>query len=812
MSLMSILADILFVGHSLVGAELPPMVQSALQDRGHEARVEAHLIPGAPLQYNWDYSDATHGVNGRARLETGEIDVLILTEAVPLDNHVTWSDSVGQVARWAGLAWEKNPETRVFVYETWHTLKSGPGVAIENDADSGIPWTDRLENDLPVWESLSGKANAERPNGSDPVRIIPAGQAMLLADAAAKAGELPGITSIDELFHDDIHPNGKGLYLVAMVQFASITGENPEGLPARLFRTWPNRAAIVSDDLAFAMQRIAWKAVTDQRAREDRTQGAADALAPVQQAVGQIRPDVLDFPPIANPNLAVGVAGISDWSVQQPFLDVMKTARPWTAHMNGQWEGLGHDDLAAAGRLDPNGWLLSAPPEAGGVSTILLTDLPPEAAGIAGRYIMRWKGKGTPLLGGRAQEQRPEAGGIGFDFRPGEGGVIITMPAIDPSDPIRDITVVRADRMADLDAGRLFNPDWLNRIRGVKLIRLMDWMETNNSKLAALADRPRMTDYTWARKGVPVEVMVALANELNADPWFTLPHLAEDDLVGEYARIVQSELRPERRAWVEYSNEMWNEMFGQARWAKERAVERWGDDRAGVQYYAMRASEIADIWAEVFTDDSRLVRVIATHTGWLGREADILDAPLVVAEGRPEPYRSFDAYAVTGYFSARLVDDEKYAMVKEWLAESRAADPSNPLALALARGAEEVEDGRHSGKPEGSIDDMLTNVFPHHAEVARDHGLQLVMYEGGSHIVGLGAALDDPEIATYLTTLSYTPEIGALYRKLMAGWSELTDAPFNAFVDISYPSKWGSWGALRHLGDDNPRWQALTKG
>ena len=99
MSLMSILTDILFVGHSLVGAELPPMVQTALQDRGHEARVEAHLIPGAPLQFNWDYSDASHGVNGRARLESGEVDVLILTEAVPLENHVTWSDSVGQVAR-----------------------------------------------------------------------------------------------------------------------------------------------------------------------------------------------------------------------------------------------------------------------------------------------------------------------------------------------------------------------------------------------------------------------------------------------------------------------------------------------------------------------------------------------------------------------------------------------------------------------------------------------------------------------------------------------------------------------------------------
>jgi Ca2+-binding RTX toxin-like protein len=32
---------------------------------------------------------------------------------------------------------------------------------------------------------------------------------------------------------------------------------------------------------------------------------------------------------------------------------------------------------------------------------------------------------------------------------------------------------------------------------------------------------------------------------------------------------------------------------------------------------------------------------------------------------------------------------------------------------------------------------------------------------------------------------------------------------FNAFVDIGGPSKFGSWGALRHLDDSNPRHDAL---
>ena len=62
--------------------------------------------------------------------------------------------------------------------------------------------------------------------------------------------------------------------------------------------------------------------------------------------------------------------------------------------------------------------------------------------------------------------------------------------------------------------------------------------QTNDSPLANPADRPLPSDYTYARIGVPAEVMVALANELQADPWFTLPHLATDDFAHSYAQIV----------------------------------------------------------------------------------------------------------------------------------------------------------------------------------------------------------------------------------------------------------------------------------
>jgi hypothetical protein len=252
-----------------------------------------------------------------------------------------------------------------------------------------------------------------------------------------------------------------------------------------------------------------------------------------------------------------------------------------------------------------------------------------------------------------------------------------------------------------------------------------------------------------------------------------------------------------------------------------------------VQFYSVRAAEVAAIWAEEFgaAAADRLVRVIGVQTGWIGLEPDILDAPLWQAEApgvnRP-PAEAFDAYAVTGYFSGGLGSPGKAAMLRGWLEESRAAAEAEAdrqrltgtarerhvarhrFDLATRRAAAELRDGGVSGQAEDSLAHLLGEVLPHHAAVARTRGLELVMYEGGTHVVGLGELTADEALTAFFVHLNYSPEMGALYAELLSGWQALTPAPFNAFTDVQAPSRWGSWGALRHLGDDNPRWRALA--
>ncbi len=845
MTLFSLLADILYVGHSLVGPGLPPAVEATLRAMGEPATVEAHVINGAPLHYNWDHAADAEGVNARAVLPLGATDVLILTEAQPLASHLQWSDTGASAARFAALAIDSNPATRVFLYETWPSLNSGTPAAAQDDPAGSLPWRDRITAELILWEDTAVQASAMTPIG-----LIPAGQALGLLSDAIDAGTVPGLASIRDLFLDDIHLNNRGNYFVGLVHAAAITGRSPQGLPAQLQRPWPSRDSVISDELAAVLQRIAWQAVSAEASRSPALPATIDppaevdgvisatATPPKDQTADPIAaeppspPAVRAFAAITNPNLGLGLAAVNDWSPQQPFLDVMKTARPWIGHLPGQWGGWDHGRLAAEGYLDADGWPNAIPPELTGIATLILTDLASEAGAVAGRYDLTYNGRGTLDVGGRANVTQTTPGHISFDYTPGDGAVIITLTAIDAGDPIRDITVVRQDRAPALAAGAIFNPDWIDRIRGVKLIRMMEWAAVNNATLARATDRPRPGDYTWARLGVPLEIQIALANELRADPWFNIPHTADDALIAEWAGLASATLDPALTAHVEFSNEVWNWQFTQAQWAEDQGRARWGKSDVWVQFYALRAAQTMAIWASAFGDDTptRLTRIVGTQTGWLGLEDLILDAPLVVAEGLPAPVSQFDAYAITGYFSAALGSQAKRPMIESWLAQSAAATEAaivkagltgaaadafrathrNDLAFALA--GRELRDGALSGDASDSVTQGLTEVLPYHAAVAAKRGLRLMMYEGGTHVVGTGPAVDDQQLTDFFTALNYSPEIGGLYRDLMSGWSRLTPEPFVAYVDVIRPTKWGSWGALRHLTDDNPRWQALATG
>lgn len=529
--------------------------------------------------------------------------------------------------------------------------------------------------------------------------------------------------------------------------------------------------------------------------------------------------------------MAFGLRGIVDWSVQQPFLDVFKTARPWHGHTESRWGAYSASDLAAMGVLDQDGWITALPAGVERIEAFILTEMPAEAAYTGGIYRLSHDGSGDIAVHGAEILSRSD-GEIWFDYQPtGDGMVTISISATDPQNHLRNIEVVKQEHIAAFDAGQLFNPLWLDIIRDAHALRFMDWQETNDSTLTAWSDRPTAGQYSY-QGGVPIEIMVALANETGTEPWFNIPWNADADYIRAFATYIRDTLDPDLRAHIELSNEVWNWMFDQAQDAAQAAQARFGRDIGDgwMQEYGARSAEMARILDTVYAgSEDRLVKVMATHTYWPGLEDSFLNAPDWQAQSAANaaPYLSFDTYAVSGYFGNNFGTDEKAATVLQWIAQSEAAARRSAADQGL-RGAaadsyiaghrydlaedlaiRELRDGSVTGNSDGTLANLF-DLFRYHKSVAEAHGLDLVMYEGGTHVVGVGSWADNDRLTDFFTHLNYSEGMGQLYSELLAGWEAAGGTLFNAFVDVSEPNKWGSWGSMRHLEDSTPRHDAVV--
>ena len=525
-------------------------------------------------------------------------------------------------------------------------------------------------------------------------------------------------------------------------------------------------------------------------------------------------------------DLAFNLAGVAAWSTQLPFIDAMRMATNWIGHLPGQWGGVDEAELFESGILDEFGWPNQVPRHVRRLSTSILVDLPAEMTSTTGRWHVRWEGSAYLGFNGAAQNVRYGRNSATFDFEPGNGSVFIEFSR----GSVRNLTVVHERHLNQFVGGAIFNPDWLRLVEDAEQFRFMDWMQTNNSTISSFDQRPLVTDYSFMRRGVPLEVMVRLANETGAEAWFNFPHLADDDYVRQTAQLIHDSLNPDLRAWYEFSNEVWNWGFLQAGWAEEYARARWDREWGWVQFAAVRAAEVMRIVDEVYVDaPERRVRVLGLFTGWLGLEHDMFEAPDYLAEdpAHVAPHHFFDAIAVTGYFSGELHSEAKSDLLHQWLtdslhdAEARAVEQglsgaerdvfitAHQFDLAIDLASRDLLDGSVSGNPENSIRDLIDRTLTHHAANARAYDLALVMYEGGTHIVARPEDHGDQALVEFFIALNFSPQMGDLYRALIAGWRTLTPAPFNDFGDVGLPSVWGSWGSLRHLDDQNPRWDAI---
>ena len=284
------------------------------------------------------------------------------------------------------------------------------------------------------------------------------------------------------------------------------------------------------------------------------------------------------------------------------------------------------------------------------------------------------------------------------------------------------------------DPAQPFNPLFLADIKPYRVIRFMDWMQTNNAPPRVWSERPTPQFLTQAGKqGVALEHMVALANTSKADPWFNLPLDADPAYYRAFATYVRDHLAPDRKAYVELSNEVWNTAFQQGKDAETRGRVLYPDadpGKANDLYYADRVRDLMAIWSSVFAgQEQRLVRVLATQAVNPSRAEQAL--------AHKDTWRSVDALATAPYFA--------------------------PAGLDLNAVAGSRVDAIFKAAPK-LVDEAIEHALQNKRVAARYH-LRYIAYEGGPDFsIGRVDFIHDFEAA------NEDPRIEDIYRRYLHRW------------------------------------------
>jgi len=500
--------------------------------------------------------------------------------------------------------------------------------------------------------------------------------------------------------------------------------------------------------------------------------------------------------------LGINTNETMDMDSSVPFINLFKLALPFEEAR--PWLTKGHIEY------DENGWPKKLN---GGIAGTRFIGGYPANSIPSTVYSVFYEGQGKIRYGVNARLVRRLPGRDLIEIRPGKDRKIsasLTIIESNPENHLRNIRIIMPGGICKGNPFRkvkqakecgpnnpyqsfaqhheeiIFNPDYLNFMKDFRVIRLMNMSGITRNPLGMWKNRPTLSQATWGGKegvrGAPLEVMVKLANLTGADPWFNLPHRANNEFVQKYAEYVSEHLRPELKAYIEYSNETWNGVFSQTHHMQQMG-QRLGLDAhkiyRGLKYYSKRSVEIFKIWETAFKGNNRLVRVMGGMTTNLPMSHMIL--------GYEEAFKHVDALAIAPYFHASQEAQKRITSLEEVFALMRS--PHNRY----------------------SVPSTLRMVHQQN-RIAAQYGIDLIAYEGGQHLVAYKTHSNDDASNQFLIQANKDERMSKLYYEFLEGWKKAGGKLFIAFSAPRHFNWIGSWGIKEHIAQDAkdaPKYRAL---
>jgi hypothetical protein len=437
--------------------------------------------------------------------------------------------------------------------------------------------------------------------------------------------------------------------------------------------------------------------------------------------------------------------------------------------------------------LDDKGWPSEFPTINGQSQTIwanvFYTKIMPP-----GDYILEWEGTDVLETYSRAEKIGDNKYLVHFDanYTQGDDGVTLFVNPSSPTDKdvdIRNVKFYKAE-YADLMAmGEHFNPEWFQAIDGFRELRMHDWQGTNFSKVTG----PTPNDFTadqafWVKdgRGMPIELLVEVANEARSDLWINIPHMATDDYMRQVAEFVKTNLDKDLRVYVEYTNEFWTEGFDQHQYLIDKGNVLFpGKEFSAAQAYGARAAEMTEIFKAVFgSEGARLYPTVTLNKGQFetGEAEAMLNTPDWAGKSPLEA--GVRHLATDGYFSWFNTDPATDAMVDSWIAMGK-------KGFSAAR--------------DFLINQLKTEIAPDWKlgrAMADKYGLSYGVYEGGALLLNgtIGATNLDPKYTAFNEAVALSPQMKEVYEVALAEWKKVGNGAFAWYSDTGRFGPWGDYG------------------
>jgi hypothetical protein len=693
----------------------------------------------------------------------------------------------------------------------------------------------------------------------------------LLAGVNYRSGATTGITDNKGLFQYEIEKN-----ITFSIAGQTIGTINPSNLPISV-----EKLIITTDNPVIHYLPLL---LTDLNPSNATHLNANFTLNQLEQAL--FKPTSLPIGRSLGINLATPQAEADGIYQPLPFADIFRVARPFREN---SCTDIRYDN--AGWPLDLPESCATQGAKKYAMTRIL--QFMPAGAAPAGRYHVLFEGKGDISVAHMgSNKQLIEAGHLTIDLQPltkaqSIHGLEVFITKIDPTDPIRNIRIImpggicKGSPSIRVDSSNqcsdehpyinfvkvlknnrqaiIFNPDFLAFHKDFRVLRMMNFMEatprqpashtinpcpTLDSYHACLThernwqQRAKLADASWGgsyktivtqRFGVPLEVSVALANLLQAHPWFTLPFNANDDYIDQYANYLSTHLHPSLRAHIEYSNEVWNGGFWGAQYAVAMGTRlglntptlpfRSEEHSARVRFYSKRSVEIFKHFENIFDNLTRLVRIMGSQHKSHAYSREIL--------AYQQAYEHTDVIAVAPYFhgcwSRTQISDpdtpviacSQTDQVEKTFSEATSLDDIfnvmnnryTPSAIGVA----------NQGDTNGIS--AITQLISNQMNVANDFGVALYSYEGGQHLVvnysdTTLSVTKKNSLQDFFSAANSDARMGELYTTLLNEWKQRGGQQFMLFTSPQSFNRFGFFGIKEYMNQnrlETPKYDAAMR-